>query len=1443
MSDLSPESSFEKLKSNVIKSVSGNFPIEGRKNVLVVENVHVKDDLDIGDIKSQLGSKERDGTWAVPVKGDLKLVDKATGKVIDHKKNAILAKLPKLTNRYGYIVGGTEYQVDHLFKLKSGVYSRVKRNGELETEFNLAESNTGKGFAINFDPKTMKFNMEYPKGSGAISMPLYPVMKCMGISDDEIEHSWGKKIFELNKVDKDKQFYGTLKKFWAKTSEDNKAPEPSNDQLVLHLRKFFEDSKLRPDTTKLTMGKPFSTVNAEALRIGAEKVLGISKGTHKPDERDSLAFKEVVSIDDFLPMKINKAVFKIKNKVRNNIDNKTSVSDILPPDVFGKHIKEFFTGGKSGVSERSDQTNPIQMLSAHTKTTPMSKEFGGLKNEQSIGDEMRIVSSSHFGFLDPSHTPEGDKTGITLHLSSMARKNGNDLEIPVYDVKSGKPVWSNVTDFHSKTAVLPDQVKWEGGRPVPVSSTVKVKLPGGTMEMRPYKDADYVMASSKGVFDHATNLVPFLASDQGNRVAMAAKQMEQAVSLKHREAPLTQCKTDSRDPNHTYEKLVGSFAVQKSTIDGKVIDITKEHIKIKGPSGESIVQVYDHFPLNDQKVMMHSSPLVKVGDEVKKGQVIADSNFTRNGTLAAGINLRYGLMPYKGYNFDDGVVISETAAKKLTSEHLYTKHLELESGKDVISATKLKAFAPVSISKMTKEQWSSLDSNGVIKVGEKVSPGQVMVAALGENTQGKNTLLARLGSKAIKPYKDKSLVWDEDHVGVVTRVSKLPNGDVKVFVKTEEPMVIGDKIAGRHGDKGIITAILPDHEMPFTKDEKGNKAPLEVVFNPLGIPSRINVGQMFEVAGNKIANKTGKPYIVNNFSSQNHHADVMADLKSHGVSEQEAVYDPSNPNKPLGSVMVGPKYTFKLRHQVEKKLHVRGGGTTSSGRNLPYSKDNQPTQGGEYGGQGYGQMDLYALLGYDARNTIREMSTYKSDLQDTSFWNMIQNGYEPPPPRVPFTYDKFTALLRAAGVNVTKEGTAVKLSPMTDKETLTLAGNGKNQVVKDHSTCEAGRLLLRAKDLKEEPDGLFDPMATGGIDGKKWSYIRLAEPVPNPIFVGQGNVPGPVPVLLNLKKGELDSIMDGKSELNGKVGGHAIADALKKIDVKKEIDSIRSSIKQARGTDLDRQNRKLRFLLALQDSKLTPHEAYMMNYLPVIPPVFRPISQTHKGTMTVSPLNHLYKNVALINGELGNMPAEFSEQQRKTPRADLWNGVKAISAVGNYRPIYEGDSSKGERELVGILDQLATGGGEHGQPKEGFVQEKLVKRRQNLSMRSTIVPEPALSLDEVGLPKGPAMELYKPYVVAQLGRWSVDPLTAQKKIQNGDPLAHSALEKVISERPLVLKRDPVLHKFNVVGLRPKLVEGKAIKVHPLITGGMNADFDGDTCAITVPMSKLSLIHI
>ncbi len=1430
-----PESSFETLKSNVIDAIQSYFPFEGKKQKVEISNLRVDDNLHHDDIDSQADAKDKETTWGVPVKADIRLVNKLTGKVVDEKKGATLARLPKLTNRYGFIVNGNEYQVDHLFRLKSGAYSKVRENGDLESEFNLKKSPLNRRLNIHLDNKNKAFTLRI----GGSHIPLYPILKSLGVSDDQLEHQWGQNIFDTNKVADEKKTQSALHKFWQSTVEEGAQPPHDLGGYVKHVNEFFDNTAIRPDTTAITLGKPFEKVNGETLSLAAKKILGVAGGTVKPDDRDSLAFKEIVGIEDFIPEAITVRARKgIWGRLRNTVDHKQVIGDILSTETFNRPIQEFFTKGSS-ISERSEQTNPVQMLTAHTKTTLVAPESGGISNEHQLIDSMRVVNPSHLGFLDPMHTPESERTGITLHLGIAARKNGKNLETPVYDTHTGKMTYVGVPEFDSSHAILPDQVRWEGGKPVPIGTHVKVKTPGGGIELMPVKDAKdarYVMPSSKGLFDYASNLIPFLPSDQGNRVSMADKQMEQAISLVHREAPLVQAKTDSKDPTGTFDKLVGHFVSQRSPIAGKVTAVSADGITVSNGKEKHAIQIYNHFPLNDPKGQMHSNSLVSVGDEVKAGQLVADTNYTKHGVLSLGTNLHVGYIPYKGYNYEDGIVISESAAKKLTSDHLYKKGLEIDPSTDTISKDKLKAHTVVSTSHMKREDWDALDDQGIIKPGTVVRPGQVMVAAVGKNLS-KDSFLSAYGKRALSLYKDRSLRWDEDHTGVVTKVIPSSNGkSVKVYVKTEEQAVVGDKLAGRHGNKGIITQIIPDHQMPFTKTPDGERKPLEVLLNPSGVPTRINVGQILETAAGKVAEKTGKPYIVNNFSGPNHdyRQQVEDDLKTHGIEDEEDVYDPDDIRKPLGKVLTGPQYMLKLKHQVEKKLNVRGGGSTNlEGKRLAYTQDHQPSKGGENGGQAFGRLDLYALLGHDARANIREMSTYKSDAQDQMFWSGVQQGFEPPPPKPPFSYEKFIALLKGLGVNVTKEGTAVRLSPMTNKEVLALAGHGKNEI--------KNGLEIRSKDLREEPGGLFDLAATGGKDGDKWSFIRLSEPLPNPVFVGAGNRPGPIPELLKDDNGKpmtleaLDEIVQGTKTLNGKKGGTAIFDALKKIDVDHEVKELKEQLPTLTGTALNRTNRKLKYLLALKQVGLHPVDAYMLHSIPVIPPKFRPIGQRPSGDLNSAPINGLYKSIVLLNNQLKDFDSKtFSDEHKVDLRGQLWDSVRALQSVGNYKPVYDTDRS-GNRVLKGILDTIGNKKGE--QPKEGFFQNKLMRRRQDLSIRSTIVPEPALHIDEVGLPKGAAMELYKPFVVAQLSRSGFSPMEAQEEMKKADSVsAYKALEKVVSERPLLLKRDPVLHKFSVMAFRPKLVEGKAIQIHPLVTGGFNADFDGDTMAGTVPLS-------
>ena len=1401
MARLSPEEGFNLLKERVAQTVDGLFPVVGKRHTLELKNVAVKDNLDIDDIESQKQAKSAGRTWAVPVEATVALRDNETGKVVDHQKLRLM-NLPKATKRYSHIVDGQEYQIDNQWRLKSGVYARVRGDGELESQFNLEK---GRGFHVGFDPQSRQFTMRY----GTSNIPLAPLLEEMGVGKEEIEARWGKEISGANQQNSDQ----ALAKFY-KASTGNK----TQDMAVArqHLTETMDNTGLRPDTTRLTLGKEYKKVTAPALLDAATKLLHISQGSAEPDSRDSLVFKDLHSTEDFLSERIQNQSRDILRRIQNNLDRKKTVRDIIGPDVFQRPVRTMYRTTLANIPE---QTNPLEMLSGQMKTTITGE--GGIKSAHGITDEAKLVDPSHLGFLDPIHTPEGQTTGVTLRLPIGVKKRGNTITTRMFNVKSGKMEDVSPEKALGSNVVLPDQVRWKGGKPVPVGRKVRISSAGNDITEGSLKDAQYIMRDPMQMLSPSSNLIPFIAADHPNRSTMAGRHMEQAIPLKEREAPLVQ----SLAGKQTFDSMLGSFAGHSSKVAGEVVKVEPGRIVIKDAAGKRHVQqIYNNFPLNADKAFLHSDSLVKPGDKVKRGQAIADTNFTKGGDLALGTNLRVGYMPYKGYNFEDGVVISESAAQKLSSEHLHRSSVALDKT-HTLSKKKFQAYVPDA---MTAVQSVKLDDDGIIKPGMKVTPGDTLIAALRQRQERiEDKEIARLHKSLVKPYQDASVKWESDYPGVVTEVTKKGRQAV-VHVKTLEPTEIGDKIAGRHGNKGIITRIIPDAEMPHTKDGR----PLHVLMNPTGVPGRVNAGQVLETAAGKIAEKTGKVYAIKNFEpGVDLHQKVSQDLRKHGLTDKEEVVDPKT-GQVLGSVLVGPQHILKLKHQVEKKLVARAGGP-----GYAYDANLIPKGGGPHGAQALGTLGLYSMLAHGAKANLREMQTVKSDAaQSDEFWTALQSGEMLPAPRPTFAYNKFMSYLNALGVNVKKDGNNLQLVPFTDKQVEEMS----NGVIKD-----AGK-MVRAKDLKEEVGGIFDPKVTGGWrGGTKWSHLRLPEAMPNPLFEPA------IQALTGLKKTQFEDVIAGRAAIDPKTGkmstdtdnhltgGKAFDHMLGKLDVKTELEDAHKKLQNPnlKGNRLDHANKKVRYLTALSNAELTPREAYMMQNVPVLPPILRPLSQRPDGDLNFDDLNQMYKGIGLSANKLAQLSPLMPESEKHELRAEVYDGLRSLTGLGG----------NANREFRGVLDIIqghrperegGKGTGRKiGQPKEGYFQKKLVQRKQDLSMRSTIVPEPALGLDEVGLPRSAALEIYKPFVIRELRNLTgVSPLEAQRQIKEGGPTVNKALERVMESRPVLLKRDPVLHKYGIQAFNPRVVAGKAVQIHPLVTSGFNADFDGDAMGAFVPVS-------
>ena len=657
VSTLDPERTQADLEDGVIQAVKSFFPYVGTKQTLHLRSIYPDKSVSIDDISAQKRARQGGRTWAKPIYGSFDLVDNKTGAVISSTKKTRLLNLPHYTRRYSFVVEGKEYQADNQWRLKAGAYTRRKANGELETQFNLSK---GRGFKVAFDPTKRKFLMNV----GTTNVPLLPVLQSMGVSDADIKAAWGPEVFAAAASHKKKGQLTRLAKVL-----DKRNPVADDVEASATLNRVMGETELRADTTKITLGKGFSKVTGESLLLAANKLLGVSRGTAEADNRDSLRFKELWDVADHLPERILNSSRRIQSKIRNNINRKTEISKIVSPDIFNVPVKSYFTS--TSLSQLGTQVNPIDMVGGHLRATIMGQ--GGISSDNAVGHGAKLLDSSQFGFVDPFHTPEGGRSGITTHLTLGVGKRGKDPVIQVWDVKQNKQVSVSPTDLSQFSLAFADQYKTTDGGRQPLHDMVTVIPAGGgdPAKVAP-EDVDYILRSPRSMFSLTANIIPFLASDQAGRAGMAARHLEQAVSLKNREEPLVQVLSGNPDKSvDTWEKILGKFNSHNSPVSGTVVAVEPSRILVQDKEGKKhVVQTYDNFPLNEKKAFLSSTALVKKGDTVLKGDVLADTNFTRGGVFALGTNMRIGYLPFKGLVFEDGIVVSETGAEKLTSEQV-----------------------------------------------------------------------------------------------------------------------------------------------------------------------------------------------------------------------------------------------------------------------------------------------------------------------------------------------------------------------------------------------------------------------------------------------------------------------------------------------------------------------------------------------------------------------------------------------------------------------------------------------------------------------------------------------------------------------------------------------------------------------------------------------------
>jgi DNA-directed RNA polymerase subunit beta' len=1389
------QSQFEKMKKDTVAAINKALNISAKRTgrELRVTDVQIDDSLDPADWESQRTAVRNDKTWGVPVYASLELVDKESGKVLSKAKGMRVATIPKATDIGSFIVGGKHYQVYNQLRRKPGVYVIEKGDRELSAEINIASN----PFNVEFDSKSGVFMIK----KKAAKRPLYPILSRMGVADSTLAKAWGEQVLAANKAITAKRADTSVKtvaKMFTGTVHD------SADAAAKELREYFETTQLAPEVTKRTLGKEYSSLSPDLIVRGSEELLKAARGERRPDDRQALEFKKIFSVGDFIKERLfneegglGKRLDEVRNKIHAKLNDRakapTQVSRVINTDQLTPLFETFFT--QTELSHTPDQTNPLHILNGLSRVTLTGE--GGASSEHGLKAEERAVHPSQMGFIDPIHTPDSESIGIVTTLPVGVVKSGHDMKTRVFDVKTKTYKYISPSEARELVFAFPDQYKDNK----PVTRMVRAIVDGETRVVDS-KTVNVVLASPKQAFSISSNTIPFLPSAQGVRAQMATKMLEQAIPLSSREAPLVQSKLGSR----TVERDIGEAYSIHAADDGIVEKITANRITIKTKDGVVEQPIYNNFPLN-MKSFMHADTTVAVGDSVKKGQVIADSNFTRGGELAIGTNLLAAYIPYKGYNFEDGIVITESAREKLTSEHMYQYAQPREEG-TTFSADKYTAWRS---NDLTVDQQSKLDDEGVVRKGQIVKKGDPLWVGVRESKTDPDTRMLMRLAPSMKPYKPFKETWEGDVDGEVVDVVKTGKR-VKVYVKAKEPAQIGDKLTNRHGGKGIITKIIPDGEAPQTADGTG----VDILLNPHGIVTRMNPSQILETAAAKIAAKTGKPYIVDNFSGADYSKQVFDDLAKNGIEDTELLFDPHS-KEPLGKVLVGPHYMLKLTKQATTQFSARAEGK--------YDINRSPLRGGEDGAKAVDLLTMYSMLAHGARANLREMATYKAT-KNQGFWNWLEAGPAlgliKPSPEPTFAYKKFEAYLKAGGVDIQRNGSKFVLSPMTD-------------VGVDKMTSGAVQepLFLRAKDLREERGGLMDPLIFGP-EKDRWGHIDLAEPMPNPIFEE------PIKRLTDLNNAQYKSLVRGERFIDtatgqwnadgqGITGGAAIKHLLSQINVDESLKDWTDKAKSASDPKkLDEANKHLKYLSALKKFKLRPEDAYVQTKLPVIPPQFRPVTELPDGTLSAPGLNYLYRDLGLINKELGWQKgvAFIPESMKAELRQNLYDGAKALYGLGDPIAFYPE-----ARRPKGVIEQI-----EGKQNKMGFFQHEVLRRRQNLVGRGTIIPEPKLGVDEVGLPEDMAWDIFRPFVIRRMvtGQ-NKKPDDALNEFKARTPAARAALDAEMLDHPVLLNRAPSLHKFSVMAFKPKITDGHAVKIPPLIIKGYNADFDGDAMTVHVPV--------
>ena len=999
-------------------------------------------------------AKRRDATFASQMYVTCRLINKETGEI--KEQEVFIGELPLMTERGTFIINGAERVIVNQIVRSPGVYFKDEMDKNGRRTYN-ASVIPNRGAWLKFE--TDKNNLLYVRVDKTRKINAHVLMRAMGLSDNDVVDKLRHPEFYKQSIDsandeginsEDQALLELYKKL-----RPGEPPSVSGGQQLLHSR-FFDPKRYDLGRVgrykinkklRLTVPNNVRTLTHEDVLSTIDYLINLELdiGGASLDDIDHLGNRRVRSVGELLQNQVRVGLNRLERIIKERMTvgetDSLTPAQLVNPKPLVAAIKEFF--GSSQLSQFMDQTNPLAELTHKRRISALGP--GGLTRERA-GFAVRDIHPSHYGRLCPIETPEGPNAGLINSLATHARVNEYGfIETPFWEVekgrvmKEGNPVYL-AADLEDECRVAPGDVATDKSGNI-LADLIPVRYRQDFEKVPPHQ-VDYVQLSPVQVISVATSLIPFLEHDDANRALMGSNMQRQAVPLLRPERPLVGTGLESQVARDS-----GMVPITK--VNGIVSYVDANEIVVKDVDGNEHVHYLQKYQRSNQDTCLNQRPIVKNGDQVISGQVLADGSACEGGEIALGQNVLIAYMPWEGYNYEDAILVSE----RMVTDDLYTSvHIE----KYEIEARQTK-LGPEEITReipnISEESLNNLDEMGIIRTGAFVESGDILVGKVtpkGESDQPPEEKLLRaiFGEKA-RDVRDNSLRVPKTEKGRVLDVriytreqgDELPPGAnmvVRVYVAQRRKIQVGDKMAGRHGNKGIISRILPREDMPYLPDG----TPVDIVLNPLGVPSRMNVGQVFELLmGWAASNLNCRVKVVpfdEMYGAEKSHQTVQAFLEE--ASKQDGkdwVYNPKDPGKLLlkdgrtgepfdQPVAVGYSHFLKLVHLVDDKIHARSTG--------PYSLVTQQPLGGkaQQGGQRLGEMEVWALEAYGAAYTLQELLTVKSDDMQgrNEALNAIVKGKPIPRPGTPESFKVLMRELQSLGLDIgvyTDEGKEVDL--------------------------------------------------------------------------------------------------------------------------------------------------------------------------------------------------------------------------------------------------------------------------------------------------------------------------------------------------------------------------------------------------------------------------------